>query len=301
MWSDSMFEQVKYKKPNKELGRQKRALKNGRGLGEEDQYSPFIQIGRGDFPSHGRSEVVKDPVSGRQHHFLSWLEYFIFLMLLHLGAVEIREQFPLGLEDDDADFPGRSWEGLGTLSAAQALAIRHPHITTDVPRVQTTDLLVMDPWTQFAVFIRHEQDVPRFGRQLELLKLHTRYWAERGIKHYVLTDKDIHLPLVDLLLWAFPSRRTHPDGASADFLDFLTSCEPHNKLQAELIKWRGIDGLPDAFDEFKAGVFAGQIAVTANSSMLRPLNRPWDFAVADDPSPHTRLQRFFESKVAQHD
>lgn len=295
-----MFEKPKYKKPNKDLNRQKRAMKSGRGLGEKEDYKPFIQVTRGDFALHGRSEIVKDPVSGRQHHLLSFLEYFIFLMLLHLGATEVREQFPLGLEDDDTDFMGRNWVGMGTLSAAEALAMRHPQITGEDPRVQTTDMLAFSGAINAAIFVRYASDIPRSGRQLELLKLHTLYWQERGIPLYVLSEKDLNLPLVDLLLWAFPSRRTHPHGASKEFLGFLEQCAPLGSLLEELDKWRGGGGRHEAVNQFKAGVFMGQIHVTAATSRLRPLNRPWQYKVVHDLNPETRLACFLNGKVAQH-
>lgn len=289
---------VKYIKPNKNLGRQKRAKKTGRGLGQHGQFSPYIQVTRGDFPSHGRSEIAADPVTGRLHHFLSWLEYFLWLTLSHLGAVQIREQFPLGLEDNDRDFPDRSWEGMGTVSAAKALGIAHPTITSEVPLVLTTDLLVSDAWIDRAVFIRYDHEVPHRGRQLELLKLQTLYWKERGIPHYVLTERDLDLPLIDLLIWAYPSRRTHPRGASREFLHFLSENSSGASLQADLIKWRDIEGLPDAVTEFKAGIFTGQISVTATHATLRPLNRPWEYEVLADPLPETRLHRFFQMREA---
>lgn len=293
-----MITQRIYKKPNKNLARQKRATKTKRGLGQHGEFSPYIQVTRGDFPSEGRSEIAADPVTGRLHHFLSWLEYFIWLTLTHLGAVQIREQFPLGLEDNDRDFPDRNWEGMGTLSAAKTLGIAHPTITSEVPLVLTTDLLVSDAWVDRAVFVRYDNEVPRHGRQLELLKLHTLYWKERGIPHYVLTERDLDLPLIDLLIWAYPSRRTHPHGASPEFLRFLSENSSGATLQGDLTKWRGIEGLADAVTEFKAGVFNGQISITAPYAALRPLNRPWEFEVVADPSPETRLQRFFQTREA---
>lgn len=289
-----------YKKPNINLARHKRAEKAKRGLGQYGEFSPYIQITRGDFPSRGRSEIAADPVTGRLHHFLSWLEYFIWLHLTHLGAVQIREQFPLGLEDNDRDFPDRNWEGMGTLSAAKTLGVKHPSINSEVPLVLTTDLLVSDAWGDHAVFIRYGNEVPRCGRQLELLKLHSLYWKERGIPHYVLTESDLDMPLIDLLIWAYPSRRIHPNGASPDFLRYLSENLSGASLQADLINWQGIEGLANAVDEFKAGVFSGQISVTATYAALRPLNRPWEFEVVKDSSPETRLQRFFQSKKA-HD
>lgn len=298
-YAEQLVFQQKSQKTNKELAAQQRAYRNGRGLGQDDQFQPFIQVTRSDFSSHGRSEIVSDPIIGRLHHFLSRLEYFIWLILLHLGASQVREQFPLGVLDNDADFPDRNWEGLGTLAAAGVLNIAHPMIAAEHPRVQSTDLLVSDTRIDRAVFIRYDKDVPRRGRQLQLLNLHTLYWRERGVQHYVLTEKDVDYALVDLLIWSYISRRTHPTGGSQDFLVFLRTCSTSLSLRGELEKWRGPEFLVDAVTEFKAGVFTGQIAVTTKGVGLRPLNRPWDFRVVEDAHRSSRLQRFFAEKEAQ--
>ena len=286
-------------KADVELAAQQRAIKKGRGLGQGKNYQPFIQITRSDFSSHGRSQVVNDSIIGRAHHFLSRLEYFTWLVLIHLGAVQIREQFPLGVQDDDADFPDRNWEGLGTVSAAAILDIKHPIIAGEQPRVQSTDLLVGDTWVDRAVFIRYEKDVPTHGRQLGLLRLHTRYWHERGIKHYVMTEKMIDYSLVDLLIWAYASRNTL-NGASQEFLEFAANCSDHSPLRVQLEQWRGPEHYHDAVNQFKAGVFCGQIDVKPGFGGLQPLTRQWNFRVTNHPQPDTRMKRFFDQMEAQH-
>lgn len=294
-----MFKQQERKKPSEDMSRQTRAFKTGRGTGEESDYTAWIQVTRTDFASHGRSEIVGDPVTNRLHHFLSWLEFQIWLFLTHLGALEIKEQFPLERSDLGEDFPGRRLEGAGTLSIAEALGIKHPQIEHKEPRVQSTDLLVSDDLCDRAVFIRHADDVPTQGRQLDLLKLHTVYWRERGISHYVLTEDDIDARLIDLLLWALPGRRSFPQGPSAQFLRFLADCQPWEPLRNELLKWKGKPGLAEAVDQFKAAVFVGLVAVDLPATALTPLSKPWRFYLVNDAAPEMRLARFFATKEAQ--
>lgn len=85
------------KNVNTELQSQK-WLREGRGGGHGSDYKPWLTVR--DLPSEGRSHRVFGHNSQRTHHLLSDLELAVFLLLeWNISTVDIREQFPLRLED----------------------------------------------------------------------------------------------------------------------------------------------------------------------------------------------------------
>ena len=85
---------------NTELQNQK-WLREGRGSGHGSDYKPWLTVR--DLSSQGRSHRVFGHKSQRTHHLLSDLELAVFLLLeWSRSTQDIREQFPLRLEDTKA-------------------------------------------------------------------------------------------------------------------------------------------------------------------------------------------------------
>lgn len=280
------------RRPHPELQWQNRAIREGRGLGRGADYQPFIQVRRQDFPSHGLSQIVRNPLLGREHHFLSVLEYQIALRVLHCGAIDLREQFPLRLEDDDIEYAGDSEYPAGTVALARRLGIRHPQITSQAPRVLSTDMVITgEDGLEYAIFVRYAKDMPAPGsRQSQLLQLQREYWTDRSVKFVILTDKDIDPALTRLLVWAQEGLSSTAGGTSAQFLTYLRGCDSEAPLRAVLSRWS--EGFEAALARFRTAVFRGHVTVRTPGRVFPTLNQPWDFRVSD-AAHRTRALREF--------
>ena len=294
-----MFSEYESPKVNPELLWQRQALEEGRGRGYGASYEPFIRVQRGDLSSQGVSQTAPNPLLRRTHHLLSQIEYAIALLLMYLGAGELREQYRLSLYDDDDEFTAGSCFHEGTVSLAKKRGIRHPAISSTQPRILTTDFVVEDrDGFERAVFVRLRQDVPRRnGRQMQLLDLQNLYWQVRGIPFYVLTEDDLDPRLIDLLIWAYAGYLEIQGQASLEFLDFIGSRDGNAPLLRALDGWPA--GAGDAVAQFKAAVFTGQIAVRLHTKKLPNLNEPWYFSTPVSTSV-PRLRGFFAKKEARH-
>jgi len=102
-------------------------LKQGRGQGRGADYQPYLRVQ--DVPSQGLATRIRGWKTGREHHFLSPLEcHYFFLLEWSPLIVDIREQFPLDLDE--------------TRAIAADLGIRHPtNPRTREPIVMTTDFV----------------------------------------------------------------------------------------------------------------------------------------------------------------
>ena len=71
-----------------------RFQKQKRGQGTGEQYKPWLLVS--DVPSLGKSSRPYCTKTGREHHFLSTIEFHLFLYLWWNACVlDIAEQFPL--------------------------------------------------------------------------------------------------------------------------------------------------------------------------------------------------------------
>jgi peroxiredoxin len=101
-------------------------IKEGRGQGFGNSYKPWITIR--DVSSEGRSHRVFGHKCQRTHHLLSDLELSAFLLLeWHSSTIDIREQYPLNLEQ--------------TLEIAKTIGIPHPRFGKHY-QIMTSDFLV---------------------------------------------------------------------------------------------------------------------------------------------------------------
>lgn len=172
----------------------KRRIAEGRGQGEGRHYKPWIQIGRREFSSRGRSHICPKGKCEREHYVLSDLEKLVWLVLEWSAVVvDVREQFPL--------FPREvCWR------LARDLGISHPYDTSSgTPRILTTDFLcsLADPGRSLlAVCVKYESDLAAMDAgAFARLELERRFWEHFGVPWRLVTDRDVPHPMVENLEW----------------------------------------------------------------------------------------------------
>lgn len=195
-----------------------RFRRQGRGLGTYSDYVPWHRVSRGDPSSLGRSHLLM--WRGRQRELLSDLELigFCFASMSVGQADDIREQFPLSLDQSshelstyDVRYAGQTCEG--TLTIADKLGIKHPRTHGDGRSeawVMTTDLLLTlhggdgGGLALLAVAMKHDQDLRR-KRTKELLRIEQAYWKTRGVQWLLITpslyDQRVGITLRTTLSW----------------------------------------------------------------------------------------------------
>lgn len=106
-----------------------RALKNRYGIGEGENYKPWLRVQ--DVPSRGSSAKIRGIKIAREHHTLSEGESaYFYLAEFRNSVVDIREQFPLIPIDL-------------SIKIASNLGVAHPSIPeSKVLNVLTTDFLL---------------------------------------------------------------------------------------------------------------------------------------------------------------
>jgi TnsA endonuclease N terminal len=143
-------------------------MREGRGLGTGANYAPWLTVS--DIPSLGRSHRLFWPVTGREHHLLSDLEYYAFLRKCYDDStLDIREQFPLPRQE--------------TLQIATELGVRHPKMN-GVFVVMTTDLLVSSSTSsgsiERAYAVKPDDELLK-RRTMEKLDIERIYWERKGV------------------------------------------------------------------------------------------------------------------------
>lgn len=284
--------QPQRKKVHPDVLWQNRAVREGRGTGFGPSYRPFIQIRRHDFASRGLSQLLRNPMLGREHHFLSVLEYQIGLRLLHLGAIDLREQFPLRLSEDDQEFTQGTEFPAGTISLAKRLGIRHPEINWETSRILTTDMIVTDVQGQnYAIFVRYVKDMPAPGtRQGELLDLQRQYWLARSVPFFTLDERSVDPALTGLLIWAHDGLFHSSAFPSIRFLEFLRQFQGDEPLTWILAQW--VEGYDAALAKFKTAIFTGRVTARVSHRIFPTLTQPWDFQVTKPAQRAAALANF---------
>ena len=195
-----------------------RKIREGRGLGELKAYKPWIQIR--DVPSRGRSHIAKSATVGRDHHLLSDLEERVFLYADYSSRVtDIREQYPL--------FPRSE-----TAEIAEELGIEHPAMEGS-NMVLTEDLLLTltsSSDSLLAIQVKYANDLLD-ERTVCKLELQRRYFARRGIKWKIITERDLPAVSSRNLVWLRPGAlEVFPDATAAEFKRKFLSSKRDDKL-----------------------------------------------------------------------
>ena len=121
---------------------------SGRGQGHGDNYLPWIWIHRKNVSARGNQVV--DPLPGyrRASHFLAQVEWHTALLCIHLGALDVREQFPLWPQPhlhplaDHIQARKQRWRRCqGLLAIAKTLGVEHgSEVGSDAPYIATIDI-----------------------------------------------------------------------------------------------------------------------------------------------------------------
>lgn len=159
-------------------------LKQGYGQGDGKAYRPFFHVR--DVPSKGRSAIVEGLKTGRNHHYLSDIEYYHHVLAEFSPDIkDIREQYAL-----------LPWEE--TQEIANDLGIAHPRYrNTNTPLVMTSDLVLTRRNHELAVVsVKCFSDVDEgttrtYERTLEKLRIEQEYWKRRCVPWVLSTEKNI--------------------------------------------------------------------------------------------------------------
>jgi hypothetical protein len=191
--------------------RQLRAIRQKRGQGKRETYSPWIQLRRGDLASRGQSSYTPSAIFNRHHVLLSALERTALHCLQLLNPLDIREQFPLALHGVEEEFFESCQLAQGTTEIADGKTIKHPMFRAGDPIVMSTDFVVTRRDSiGLAVHVKYEKDLLD-RRGTELRQIEMEYWRQRRFEFCVFTEKDIGSKARDnLILLQSYDRRNRP-------------------------------------------------------------------------------------------
>ncbi|WGG50950.1 TnsA endonuclease N-terminal domain-containing protein [Rugamonas sp. DEMB1] len=163
----------------------------GHGIGHGSRYLPWLILRRKNPSPYSNQVASSMPPLGRGAYYFSRGEYHTALMLLWLGVLDLREQFPLWPMAHPHPLDGtpgaaaitRPWSR-GLLDIAREAGIDHGYeIGTGVPYVASLDLLATVPLKSgyalagFSSKPIAEPDEEVKWRTLERLELERRYIA----------------------------------------------------------------------------------------------------------------------------
>lgn len=161
-----------------------RALKNKYGIGEGENYKPWLRVQ--DVPSRGSSAKIQGIKVGREHHTLSEGESaYFYLAEFRDSVIDIREQFPLLPIDL-------------SIKIADTLEVVHPTIpNSTVLNVLTTDFLIKcydkhkGVWYE-AVSVKSNAKDLADERTAEKLEIERIWWELIGVpfRIYVNTPEN---------------------------------------------------------------------------------------------------------------
>ncbi|MEO3715504.1 hypothetical protein [Roseateles flavus] len=173
----------------RKLGQVTRAIRDGRGQGRGDGYSPWIRITRRFSSPVSNQEFTHLPIHRRSHHFLSTLESHTALQLAYLGASELRECLPMWptphanpITDEARD------EVPGLIEIAESAGIEHGvFVGSDVPYIGSLDIMAAIDWAgtvhQVGISCKPTDVLNCSPRAQERVDLDRRYCAALGVRH----------------------------------------------------------------------------------------------------------------------
>jgi len=204
----------------------KRFLKEGRGSGELCNYKPWLTIY--DVPSEGRAHRPKGWKTQREHQLLSDIElgYFYYLEWSD-KVIDIREQFPLNLED--------------TLKIATTKNIPHPiENSTQTEIVMTTDFLITSRIGNEIVYsarsIKPSNKIED-PRVLEKQEIERQYWEDKNIQWLLIDELVLNKQFVkniDYVHEYYNLTDKEEEEMSLLFLDYLFN-QSHKDSRKKLI------------------------------------------------------------------
>ncbi len=204
-------------------------LQEGRGQGFGNTYKPWLTIR--DISSKGRSHRVFGHKSQRTYHLLSDLELSAFLLLeWHSTTIDIREQFPLNIEQ--------------TLKISELAGIPHPRIGK-YHQIMTSDFLVDTNNPKFPKFVVQAKysDSLNNARTIEKVEIERRYWQQQGIPFYIFTEQQVPLKVNQNIQWLYSSINalSHTEEDTLDLIKFYADILKNNKSKKINELTRSID------------------------------------------------------------
>ena len=151
-------------------------IEQGFGQGQGQDYKPWLRVQ--DVPSIGRAHRVYSHRTKRTHQLLSDLERAIFFILdWKSSTLDIREQFPLNLED--------------TLDIAKEAGIRHPQMA-GIKQVMSSDFLVDTADKNLPKFVLQVKPSSAMEdkRTIEKLEIERRYWLKKEIPFFLVSETE---------------------------------------------------------------------------------------------------------------
>jgi TnsA endonuclease N terminal/TnsA endonuclease C terminal len=174
-----------------------RLLKEKRGEGTRDKYTPWITVR--DFPSKGRVCRDRGWKTNRLHHLFSDHETRLFYILEWSDVViDIREQFPLL----DLDLAQRISADIG---------VKYPIDTTSkFPMILTTDFMVTVKQNgktfDVALTVKPSSELKN-KRVIEKFEIERNYYMAKGIEWGLVTEKHIPKSLAKNIEWVHGAYR----------------------------------------------------------------------------------------------
>jgi hypothetical protein len=258
------------RKMGKEELRQSRAHSETRGTGELETYIPWYQLRRGDFASKGRASYVPSVLFDRHHEVLSALERTALRCLQLMHPLDIREQFPLQLDEVEAEFADQYPDAQGTAVIARKLGIRHPQFREGDLKILSTDFLVSrrsEPC--LAVHVKYTRDLEGV-RATELRAIEAEYWLQRGVERCIFTEKDIDRTAKGNLILLQSYDRRRPPVLSASLLRQVAEIGAVVPMNAALYGLSRSSGraYPDLVDLVKYAVVTGRLVLDLSARSL---------------------------------
>lgn len=204
---------------------------DGRGQGQHADYKPWLTVR--DFPSLGRVHRVFGHKSGRTHHLFSDLELSVFLMLeWHSEVTQIREQFPL-----QRDLTRR---------LATEAGIKHVNVA-GVDQYMSSDFLVNssdEKEPKFAMQAKYRQDLSD-ERTIEILELERRYWREKSVPWYLITERDLPAVVAKNINWLYPAQREDSSELKLQQMEFYADHFAKNPNKTLIASCKALDAAYD--------------------------------------------------------
>lgn len=195
------------------------SILDGKGAGIGDQYSPWIQITKRNTSKQSSQSVVPMPGLVRLSHFLSRGERDMANVLWWIGAMDVREQFPLWPWQHPHPHKEVNSEAVlpdmpGMIEIARDAGIpiyNYPGLR--IPTVLTVDFLVTLPHDVgetarfLGVSCKHQsvfEGASAIERERERLELDRRYCLVAESEHLLVHPENLPVELVRQLDWLSP-------------------------------------------------------------------------------------------------
>jgi hypothetical protein len=197
-----------------------RLVEDGYGQGHGDAYKPFLQVRRRNV-SNRSNQSYGAWLFGytREFHYFARGERLIALLLVWLGAKDVREQFPLWPMPHLHPVIGAPGsenlvlsEAPGLMDLAEAAGIAHGmNPGSEVPYIATIDLMCTAYLNRIpfliAVSCKPRQlidDADAASRMLERLELERRYLKAVKVRYHVADKETYSRHLYANLCWLMP-------------------------------------------------------------------------------------------------